>query len=148
MNLKDKKYLLLDLDGVCYGSHNGYPLDKVFGMISNRMTLFIKEKLNKKRKLLKNIHAELENDGCAILKKFLTQKAIKLITAEANKVSHLGHRSFNKTNPYFTKDDINLPKDDPRRQFYKRSNNFISADNFTKTSTLRKIFDFPYFDNF
>ena len=22
MNLKDKKYLLLDLDGVCYGSHN------------------------------------------------------------------------------------------------------------------------------
>ena len=46
MNLKNKKYLLLDLDGVCYGSHNGYPLDKVFGMISNRMTLFIKEKLN------------------------------------------------------------------------------------------------------
>ena len=46
MNLKEKKYLLLDLDGVCYGSHNGYPLDKVFGMISNRMTLFIKEKLN------------------------------------------------------------------------------------------------------
>ena len=46
MNFKDKKYLLLDLDGVCYGSHNGYPLDKVFGMISNRMTLFIKEKLN------------------------------------------------------------------------------------------------------
>ena len=46
MNIKDKKYLLLDLDGVCYGSHNGYPLDKVFGMISNRMTLFIKEKLN------------------------------------------------------------------------------------------------------
>ena len=101
-----------------------------------------------KRKLLKNIHSELENDGCAILKNFLTQKAIKLITAEANKVSHLGHRSFNKTNPYFTKDDINLPKDDPRRQFYERSNNFISADNFKKTSTLRKIFDFPYFDNF
>ena len=46
MNFKDKKYLLLDLDGVCYGSHNGYPLSKVFGMISNRMTLFIKEKLN------------------------------------------------------------------------------------------------------
>ena len=46
MNLKDKKYLLLDLDGVCYGSHNGYRLSIVFGMISNRMTLFIKEKLN------------------------------------------------------------------------------------------------------
>ena len=24
MNLKEKKYLLLDLDGVCYGKHNNY----------------------------------------------------------------------------------------------------------------------------
>ena len=101
-----------------------------------------------KRKLLKQIHADLEKNGCAVLKNFLTTKAIKLITIEANKVSHLGHRSFNKTNPYFTKDDISLPKDDPRRQFYKRSNNFISADNFSKKSTLRTIFDFPYFDSF
>ena len=101
-----------------------------------------------KRKLLKQIHADLEKNGCAVLKNFLTTKAIKLITREANKVSHLGHRSFNKTNPYFTKDDISLPKDDPRRQFYKRSNNFISADNFPKKSTLRTIFDFPYFDSF
>ena len=46
MNLKEKKYLLLDLDGVCYGSHNGYPLEKVFGMVSKRMTKFIQEKLN------------------------------------------------------------------------------------------------------
>ena len=101
-----------------------------------------------KRKLLKQIHTDLEKNGCAVLKNFLTIKAIKLITREANKVSHLGHRSFNKTNPYFTKDDISLPKDDPRRQFYKRSNNFISADNFPKNSTLRTIFDFPYFDSF
>ena len=101
-----------------------------------------------KRKLLKQIHADLEKNGCAVLKNFLTTKAIKLITREAQKVSHLGHRSFNKTNPYFTKDDVSLPKDDPRRQFYKRSNNFISADNFPKNSTLRTIFDFPYFDSF
>ena len=44
-NLKEMKYLLLDLDGVCYGSHNGYPLEKVFGLVSKRMTLFIQEKL-------------------------------------------------------------------------------------------------------
>ena len=46
MNLTEKKYLLLDLDGVCYGSHNGYPIEKVFGMVSKRMTKFIQEKLN------------------------------------------------------------------------------------------------------
>ena len=42
-NLKEMKYLLLDLDGVCYGKHNNYSLEKVFGQVSNRMTnLFLK----------------------------------------------------------------------------------------------------------
>ena len=40
------KYLLLDLDGVCYGKHNNYSLEKVFGQVSKRMTMFISEKLN------------------------------------------------------------------------------------------------------
>ena len=44
-NLKEMKYLLLDLDGVCYGKHNNYPLEKVFGQVSNRMTKFISERL-------------------------------------------------------------------------------------------------------
>ena len=54
MSLKEKKYLLLDLDGVCYGSHNGYPLEKVFGMVSKRMTKFIQEKLDLDEKKQKN----------------------------------------------------------------------------------------------
>ena len=55
MSLKEKKYLLLDLDGVCYGSHNGYPLEKVFGMVSKRMTKFIQEKLNLDEKKAKEL---------------------------------------------------------------------------------------------
>ena len=55
MNLKEKKYLLLDLDGVCYGSHNGYPLEKVFGMVSKRMTKFIQDKLNLNEKKAKEL---------------------------------------------------------------------------------------------
>ena len=49
------KYLLLDLDGVCYGSHNGYPLEKVFGLVSKRMTLFIQEKLGLDEKKAKEL---------------------------------------------------------------------------------------------
>ena len=45
MNFKEKKYLLLDLDGVCYGKHNNYSLEKVFGQVSKRMTQFISERL-------------------------------------------------------------------------------------------------------
>ena len=58
MNLKEKKYLLLDLDGVCYGSHNGYPLEKVFGMVSRRMTLFIQEKLDLSEKEAKRLQTD------------------------------------------------------------------------------------------
>ena len=39
------KYLLLDLDGVCYGKHNNYSLERVFGQVSKRMTMFISERL-------------------------------------------------------------------------------------------------------
>ena len=54
-SLKEKKYLLLDLDGVCYGSHNGYPLEKVFGLVSKRMTLFIQKKLGLDEKKAKEL---------------------------------------------------------------------------------------------
>ncbi len=54
-NLKEMKYLLLDLDGVCYGSHNCYPLEKVFGLVSKRMTLFIQEKLGLDEKKAKEL---------------------------------------------------------------------------------------------
>jgi len=55
MSFKEKKYLLLDLDGVCYGTHNGYPLERVFGMVSKRMTKFIQEKLNLDEKKAKEL---------------------------------------------------------------------------------------------
>ena len=54
-SLAEMKYLLLDLDGVCYGSHNGYPLEKVFGLVSKRMTLFIQEKLGLDEKKAKEL---------------------------------------------------------------------------------------------
>ena len=45
MNFGEKKYLLLDLDGVCYGKHNNYSLERVFGQVSKRMTMFISDRL-------------------------------------------------------------------------------------------------------
>ena len=54
-SFKEMKYLLLDLDGVCYGSHNGYPLEKVFCLVSKRMTLFIQEKLGLDEKKAKEL---------------------------------------------------------------------------------------------
>ena len=58
MNLKEKRYLLLDLDGVCYGKHNNYSLERLFGQVSKKMTKFISERL----KLNENEAKELQTN--------------------------------------------------------------------------------------
>lgn len=98
--------------------------------------------------LVEQIRAQLANDGCAVLRHFLSDQGLSALRSEVDAVSHCGHRSHNRTNPYFTQDDPDLPIDDPRRQFFERSNNFISADNFHIRGALRTIHDLPAFDPF
>ncbi|WP_342777689.1 HalD/BesD family halogenase [Roseovarius arcticus] len=98
--------------------------------------------------LLERVRNDLKRNGCAVIKKFLTSSGIGALTSEADSVSGNGHSSFNRTNVYFTKDDPSLPSDDPRRQFFDRSNSFVPADNFSKTGPLRTIQDSKGFDRF
>ena len=98
--------------------------------------------------LVERVQQDLARDGCAVLKGFLSQKGKNAITAEADGVADKGHRSFNRTNVYFTADDTTLPDSDPRRRFFERSNSFIAADNFAATGALRTVHDFPAFDPF
>jgi len=94
------------------------------------------------------VRADLARDGCAVIRSFLTPRAIALLTRETDGVAARGHRSFNRTNVYFTADDPGLPDDDPRRRFFERSNTFIAADNFAPGGPLRCIHDAPGFDRF
>lgn len=98
--------------------------------------------------VLAKAQADLAHDGCAVLKGFLTSDGIAALTREANGVATKGHRSFSRTNAYFTQDDPDLPNEDPRRQFYERSNAFIAADNFAPQGPLRAVHDFEGFDQF
>ncbi len=98
--------------------------------------------------VLAQVRKDLERDGCAVLKGFLTQDGVDALRQEADSVADRGHRSFSRTNAYFTKDDPTLRADDPRRQFFERSNAFIPADNFAKDGALRSIHDFDGFDGF
>ncbi len=98
--------------------------------------------------LLARVRADLARDGCAVIKQFLTSQGIAALRAEADGVAGNGHRSFNRTNVYFTKDDPSLPAGDPRRQFFDRSNAFVPADNFAKDGPLRTIHDSAGFDRF
>ncbi len=98
--------------------------------------------------VLARVWADLEKDGCAVLKGFLTPAGVAALTNEADGVADRGHSSFSKTNVYFSQDDPSLPEDDPRRRFYERSNAFIAADNFAPDGPLRQVHDFEGFDQF
>lgn len=98
--------------------------------------------------VLAAVRGDLARDGCAILKGFLTPEGVSAIAREADATHHHAHRSFNKTNPYFTQDDPDLAEDDPRRRFYDRSNAFVAADHFRPDGPLRQVHDFPAFDPF
>lgn len=98
--------------------------------------------------VLAQVRADLARDGCAVIKGFLTPEGVAALAAEADGVADMGHWSRSRTNVYFTKDDPSLPEDDPRRQFYERSNAFVPADNFPKDGPLRRVYDAPGFDDF
>lgn len=95
--------------------------------------------------LISNIHEQIHEDGCAVLKGFVHAKGIEILAAEGDSVAHKAHRSFNRTNVSFTKDDPTLPDSHPMRQFFDRSNGFIPADNFGKKSPLRSIYEWQPF---
>lgn len=94
------------------------------------------------------VRAELARDGCAVIHGVLTPEGLATTVAEADAVAPAAHRSFNRTNPYFTADDESLPPNHPRRRFYDRSNAFVPADNFVPGGPLRGIYDEPGFDDF
>lgn len=91
---------------------------------------------------------DLQRDGCAVLRGFLTAAGVAELAAEADGVADRGHRSHSRTNAYFTADDPSLPENHPARRFFDRSNAFIPADNFLPGGPLRRVSDHPGFDEF
>lgn len=98
--------------------------------------------------VMAKVRADLAARGCAVFKGFLTPAGIKAAVAEAHSVADQGHRSFSRTNAYFTAEDPTLPATDPRRKFFDRSNAFVAADNFQPDGPLRTVFDSDGFDPF
>ncbi|MCE8510590.1 hypothetical protein KBY24_00690 [Ruegeria pomeroyi] len=91
--------------------------------------------------LLADLRREIAEDGCAVLPGFAHPAGVARLVAEADAVAHLGHRSFSRTNVYFSQDDPDLPANHPVRQFFDRSNAFVPADNFPPDRPLRRIYE-------
>lgn len=96
-------------------------------------------------RLIGDLRRELEQDGCAVLPGFVHEDGIARLVEEADQVAPAAHRSFNRTNAYFSKDDSRLSPRHPVRQFFDRSNAFVPADNFIQTGPLRRIYEYEGF---
>ena len=101
-----------------------------------------------RRQLVAEVQKDVRSVGCAVIKQFVKPEAIPALVAEGDKVSHLGHRNFNRTNPYFTQLPADLPDTHPLRRFYDRSNAFVPADNFGDDSIIRAMYEWPSFAPF
>lgn len=98
--------------------------------------------------LLADTRAALDREGCAVLRGFARPEGLPRLVAEAEAAAPRAHRSFGRTNAYFTRDDPSLPPSHPRRRFHDRSNAFIAADNFGPESVLRRLYEWPPFAAF
>ena len=101
-----------------------------------------------RRNLVSSVQSDIRSVGCAVIKQFVKPEAIPALVAEGDRVAHLGHRNFNRTNPYFTNVPDELPETHPLRRFYDRSNAFVPADNFGDDSIIRAIYEWPSFAPF
>ena len=101
-----------------------------------------------RRQLVADVQKDVRSVGCAVIKQFVKPSAIPALVAEGDRVAHLGHRNFNRTNPYFTQLPPDLPDTHPLRHFYDRSNAFVPADNFGDDSIIRAMYEWPAFAPF
>lgn len=97
------------------------------------------------QRLIEDIRREIDADGCAVLPGFVHREGLAQLLAEAEAVAPRAHRSFNRTNAYFTRDDPRFGIGHPIRRFYERSNAFVPADNFPRTGPLRLIYEYDGF---
>jgi hypothetical protein len=98
--------------------------------------------------LLASLQADLAASGCAVLKAFVRAPFLPELVAECDRVQGAGHRSFNRTNAYFTQDAPHLPLAHPQRRFFDRSNAFVPADQFGADSPIRAFYEWQPFAPF
>ncbi len=90
--------------------------------------------------LINKTKEELESIGCAVIPGFIKPESLLRMNAEAERKLGGIHWTSDRNNPYFTKDDPELPEDHPKRFFEERKSGYITSDNLDPDSDLHTIF--------
>ena len=92
--------------------------------------------------------AELDVDGCTVIKGFLRSEALPQLSKEIATIRPQLHESLIDINPYFSEGDPSLPHDHPVNTFIERSGGFIPRDAFNPTSDFEAVYQNPAFLSF
>ena len=95
----------------------------------------------RRKELVMQCRAELEQYGCSHVENFVRPEAIKTMRDEALRLMPFAIYADDSNNPYFSADDTSLPKDHPKRFFQARTSAYINSDMLETQSTSRKIYD-------
>ena len=94
----------------------------------------------KTKELILQTSRELNKVGCAVIRDFVSLESIARMQAEAERKMDKVFWSEDRHNPYFTKEDLTLPTDHPRRFFEKRLSGYLNSNRLDENSDLNEIF--------
>ena len=108
--------------------HDRYPIDEVDSDL--------------RAAVVEQVRRELDDDGCAVVKGFLSPAGHRLLLTEAAERSANAYFSPSKEcNVYLGDGDPGLGKDHPRNIFMERTNGFVTADTFGLGTGSRRLYD-------
>jgi hypothetical protein len=108
-------------------NHHQYPIDELAHP--------------RRRQVIQRVRAELESDGCALLREFLSEAGLSVLLGEALERRPKAFFSEQKrTNAYLNNPDENLPDDHPVNVMMDRTNGFVTSDNFGKDTLSRQLY--------
>ena len=94
------------------------------------------------KRLIKRCKEELKHFSCCTIPSFVSTKSIKTMLSEVEKKLGEVYWSEEKINPYLnSKDEISLPKNNPKRIFAHRNNGYLNSDLFDKNSELKFLYE-------
>ena len=94
------------------------------------------------KRLIKTCNEELEKFSCCTIPNFILPKSIKIMKNEVEKKLDEVYWSEERINPYLnSKDEVSLPKDNPKRIFSNRNNGYLNSDLFDKSSELKFLYE-------
>jgi len=92
--------------------------------------------------LIKRCKEELEKFSCCTIPNFILPKSIKTMLGEVEKKLDGVYWSEEKINPYLnSKDEVSLPKSNPKRIFSNRNNGYLNSDLFDENSELKFLYE-------